>query len=738
VLPPRLRGHAVTGPWTPARLGRLFTPRSVAIVGASERSNWAQMVVGGLERTGFPGRVEVVNGRGGEAFGRPAVARLTDLAEPVDAAYVMVPVPLVLATLADGRDAGIGNFVVLTSGFAEAGEDGRAAQEQMRRLAAEDELAIIGPNTLGFINVTDGVSLMPSSLPGLPLAGSVGLVTQSGALAGATINYCQGQRIGLSKVIALGNEAVIGVADVLGYLVSDPHTSAIAVMMEAIRSPEAFIRAAGQAIDAGKPVVVLKAGRTEAGARVAAAHTGAMADDDRVVDAVFRQLGVIRVPSLEALMTTAVVHARLGRPLAGNRLAALGISGGACNVIADRAQDEGLRVEPFNAETASALEPVVPAYGTVNNPLDVTGAAINQTDLFASIIRAVTGNADADVVLVQLEVPSPNPGGYDRFASVLRAAADSDRVPAVVVGSLPQTVPADDQRLSVDGSDRMVLAGMDLTLAAIGRAAWWSQRHRRGSGPLAQDGRAGSGGRIRRDRPAAPPAHAPGEIWGEERSRALLASAGFPLVPASFAATLDEALAAAKRHGFPVALKAASPGLAHKTDVGGVELGIGGPQELRVAAKRIGERLTAAGHSPDGLLVSPMRPPGLELIAGVVRNRAWGPVLAVGFGGTWAEVLGDTALRVLPVDARDVHEMLGELRGAPLLRAPRGLPPADLDAVAEAVLTLAALAQSLPGDLESIEVNPLWVHGSQVEGLDALVTWAPAPAAEAKQQPASH
>jgi succinyl-CoA synthetase beta subunit len=218
-----------------------------------------------------------------------------------------------------------------------------------------------------------------------------------------------------------------------------------------------------------------------------------------------------------------------------------------------------------------------------------------------------------------------------------------------------------------------------------------------------------------------------GATWGEERSRALLASAGFPLVPASRAATVDEALAAASRYGFPVALKAAVPAVAHKTDIGGVELGVGGPEELRAAAKRIDAALAAAGHRADGFLVSPMRPPGVELIAGVVRNPVWGLVLAVGFGGTWAEVLGDTALRVLPVDERDVREMLGELRGAPLLRAPRGLPPTDTDAVVAAILTLAGLAASLPGHLESIEVNPLWVRGHQVEGLDALVTWQSTP-----------
>jgi acetate---CoA ligase (ADP-forming) len=705
-------------PWTPARLERLFTPRSIALAGASERSTWAQMIVGGLQRTAFPGRVELVNGRGGEAFGRRAVARLSDLAEPVDAAYVMVPAQHVLATLADGRDAGIRNFVVLTSGFAEAGADGRDAQDELRRLAERDDLAIIGPNTMGFLNVTDGVAMMPTSLPGLPRAGGVGLVTQSGALAGASVYYCQAQRIGLSKVIALGNEAVIGVAEVIDYLLADPHTSAIAVMMEAIRSPEAFTRVAGQALAAGKPIVALKAGRSEAGARVAAAHTGAMAEDDRVIDAVFRQLGVIRVPSLEALMTTAFLLTRLGRPLAGNRLAAIGISGGACNIIADRAADEGLRVEPFNPRTIESLRTLVSTYGAINNPLDVTGAAVNQPGLFASIIDAVTSHADADVVLIQQDLPGDSSGVSDRFARVLRAAAYSDRVPALVVGSLAQAVPADDSRIAGDGSERLVLSGMDRAVAAVGRAAWWSERHRQGPAGLSRGQR-----RAPLAVPVTVPDHAPGETWGEERSRELLAAAGFPLVPATFANTVDDALAAAERYGFPIALKAAIPAVAHKTDIGGVELGVGDPARLRAAAGRIAERVAAAGHQLAGLLVSPMRAPGVELIAGVVGNPVWGLVLAVGFGGTWAEVLRDTALRVLPVDRRDVQEMLGELRGVALLRAPRGLPPTDIDAVVEAVLTLAAVAESLPDDLESIEVNPLWVRGRQVEGLDALITW---------------
>jgi acyl-CoA synthetase (NDP forming) len=705
-------------PWTPARLERLFGPRSIALVGASERSNWARMIISTLERTGYSGRIELVNGRGGEVFGREAVASLTDLTEPVDAAYVMVPSHLVLPSVQDGRDAGVRNFVVLSSGFAEAGEEGRATQQQLREIAIDGDLAILGPNTMGFINVTDGITLMPNSLSGLPPRGNVGLVTQSGALAGATLRYCEAQGIGLSKVIALGNEVVIGVAEVIDYLIDDPHTSAIAVMMEAIRSPELFRQVAARAVAAGIPIVALKAGRTEAGARVGAAHTGALVDDDRVVDAIFRQLGVMRVRSLEALVTTASVLTRTGRPLSGNRLVVLGISGGACNIIADRAEDEGLRLDPFNTRTSTEFEALVSSYGAINNPLDVTGAAVNDPELFGNLVRAVTRHADADVLVVQHDIPGPNTSAVQTFTNVLRAAAESERLPTLVVGAVGQSAPLDGEWSSTEGVDRILACGMDLAISAVGRAAWWSQRHRLGIR------------RVARTEDATIPEHTPGEIWSEERARALLADAGFPLVPADVAATLDEAIAGAERFGFPVALKAIIPSVAHKSDIGAVELGVTDAEDLHAAAKRITERLAAAGHQAERFLVSPMRRRGVELIAGVVRDAAWGPVLAVGFGGTWAEVLSDTALRVLPIDEHDVRDMLAELRGASLLTAPRGLPPVDLDAVVAAVVALARLADSLGDDLESIEVNPLWVRGSQVEGLDALVSWRDSPQRE--------
>jgi len=444
-----------------------------------------------------------------------------------------------------------------------------------------------------------------------------------------------------------------------------------------------------------------------------------MVEDDRVVDAAFRQVGVVRVSSVESLMTTASVLAKLGKPLSGDRLAVVGISGGACNVIADRAEDEALRVDPFSDRTRGLLEPLVSQYGALNNPLDVTGAAVTEPGLFAAIMQAVAKGGDADAMLIQHDVPSANSSSHESFGNILRAASANEEVPTIVVGSVPQAGADPDAQFSPMEADRICLGGMDLAVAALGSAAWWSERQRRADArpmvvkPVASAEPAGVADRV------------PGAIWGEDRSRELLASAGFPLVPAAVAATLDDIVTAAEELGFPVVLKAVIPDVAHKSDVGAVELGIGDAEDLRVAVKRMDDRLATEGLSAERFLVSPMRPAGVELIAGVVRNPVWGLVLAVGFGGTWAEVLGDSALRVLPVGAHDVHEMLDELRGASLLRTPRGLPPGDLDAVTDAVLRLSALAQTLPDDLESIEVNPLWVRGHQVEGLDALVTWQP-------------
>jgi acetate---CoA ligase (ADP-forming) len=693
--------------WPPERLAELFAPRSVALVGASERSKWGTIVHSALTRGGYPGRVELVNGRGGEVFGRTAVARLVDLDEPVDVAYVMVPCERVLPALEDAVAAGIRNAVVLSAGFAEAGDAGRQAQESLVRLAVESDLAIIGPNTLGYLNVDRAVTLHPHSLPGLPRKGHVSLVAQSGALNGGMLNYCDSHAIGLSKVISVGNEAVVDVSDVIGYLAEDDDTMAIAVFLEAIRRPAEFVAALDRARANSKPVVILKVGRNEVTARVAAAHTGAFVGDDRVIDAVLRQHAAIRVDSLDALLTTASVLAR-GGPLRGRRLAVAGISGGACDIIADRAVDEGLELAPFSPTTVAAVQAELPAFGTVNNPLDVTGAAVSDQQLFGRIVSVLGDDPGVDMLLIQHEVPTRQSGAVEVFRGILDSAATLD-VPAFVIGVLNRDIPADDDRFD-KGAECIQSGGLDQVVRALGRAAWWSEQL---AAPAADEAGAHT--------PA--PNGARTGVWSEARSRELLGGAGVPLVPAILVRTVDEAVTSAKELGWPVVVKANADDLPHKTDVGAIALDVSGDDQVRRALSDIAANLAALGRQADGYLVSPMRPPGTELIVGVARDETWGLILAVGIGGVLTEVQADTALRLLPVGAADVRQMLSELRNRAVLDGVRGRAPADLDATVSAILSVARTAGALDDDLLALEVNPLLIDGDRVEALDALVSW---------------
>jgi len=356
---------------TGERLTRLFRPRIVALVGASDKSAFSQIAYHNLVQFGFGEHTYLVSRRGTPTHGQPTVTSCAPIGEPVDVAYVMVPQAGLLEALDDAAAAGIRNACVLSAGYAEAGEAGRAAQAELARHAAGLGMVLLGPNHLGFANLTDGVPVC--SVPGLPrVPGPVALLSQSGASSSAMTDFAAMANVGLSYLVTLGNEAMITAGHVLDYLVDDPGTRAVAVFMETVRDPETFRRAARRAAEAGKAIVVLKAGSSALSARTAAAHTGALVGDARVVDAVFADLGIIRVDSIEDMLITAGAAAALGR-LGRTGIGIVSISGGACDIVADRADDLGADLPELAPATRDALAAAMPAYGTVQNPLDVTG-----------------------------------------------------------------------------------------------------------------------------------------------------------------------------------------------------------------------------------------------------------------------------------------------------------------------------------------------------------------------------
>ncbi|MEU7874484.1 acetate--CoA ligase family protein [Dactylosporangium sp. NPDC049140] len=699
---------------TGERLNSLFRPRSVALVGAANKSTFSALAYRNLVEFGFDAHTFLVNRRGAETHGRATVTSCRQIGEPVDVAYLMVPQAGMPEALDDAAAAGIRNAVVLSSGYGEAGDAGRAAQEQLVAHAKSLGIALLGPNMLGFANFVDRIPVC--SIPGLPaVAGPVALLSQSGASSAAMLEFATMVNVGLSHMVTLGNEAMITAGHVLDFLVDDPHTRAVAIFMETVRDPEVFRRAARRAAEAGKAVVVLKAGSSELSARTAAAHTGALVGDDRVIDAVFAELGVIRVDSIEDMLITAGAAAALGR-LQRPGIGIVSISGGACDIIADRAEDLGAALPELAEPTRATLAQIMPGYGTVQNPLDVTGAAIIDPSIFTRSIEALSKDPSIGVVGVVQGVPwidEGQPYFGQMFIDAIGAGMSAAACPAAFINQVMQPITDHTRAIMAKGGVPYVIPGLRQAVVALRNVAWWSEATRSTAAPT----------------PAAavtvPPAGGRRGQWSEDAARRLLTDAGVPVVPGRLVTSAEGAVDAAAELGRPVALKIVSPEILHKSDIGGVRLDVApdSPSVRAAYAAVTAAAATVPGARLEGVLVSPMRRGGVELLVGVVRDPQWGPMLAVAFGGIYVEILHDSVLSPLPVTPAQARGMLERLRGIALLQGARGGTPADLDAVAAAVARVGDLALALGDDLESLEINPLRVEGSSVEALDAVVTW---------------
>jgi acyl-CoA synthetase (NDP forming) len=707
---------------TTERLREFFAPRSIALVGASDNSGWARLIVASCATTGFTGPLTAVHPRATSAFGLPVVRNLRDLPERADLAFILAPLPAVEGVLDDMGETGIPNGVVLASGYREVGPRGRALEDALVARAVANGVTILGPNCLGFINAHTRSAPYALTLPAPLTAGPVGVALQSGALASVVLSFAKAHAIGLSVLTSMGNEAMMTTADVLDYLVEDEATKVICLFLEEIGDPVAFAAVAAKADRAGKPIVALKVGSSPAGQQAAMAHTGSVAGDDAVVDAVLRQLNVIRVTSLEELLTTG---AALGynRLPAGRRMGVLTLSGGSNDIIADAASAQGFAIPAFAAETAAAIGELLPSFASAQNPLDVTGFGTlanlsGRTGPLTAVDHALdlaVQDPNLDFVLFcGVALPEARPPD-ETMASALETRVEwlAGRMASAPVPVIPAATTCVD--ISAYGRGLLtrhglnMLSGLDLGMTALGHMLRWTENR----------------GRVRTMAPrTAGPGNGNGQApgpWSEDAARRLLAGR-VPVVPGGLAASADEAVEIAGRVGLPVALKICSAQIIHKSDIGGVALGLASEAEVRAGY----EKVRAAGATVpdallDGVLVTPMRSGGAELLAGVTVDPAFGPVLAVGLGGIWVELLHDTSLRLLPVDAAEVKRMLGELRGLPLLLGARGTRPANLDAVAAAIAGLGEVALSLDGTLRALEVNPLWVNGDQVEALDVLV-----------------
>jgi acetate---CoA ligase (ADP-forming) len=710
---------------TPERLRQFFAPRSIALVGASDNSGWARLIITNSAAVGFEGQLTPVHPTAPSAFGLPAVRSLRDLPEPPDLAFILTGVSAVESVLDDVRAVGTRHVVVLAAGYREVGPEGRALEDSLVARAIAHDITLLGPNCLGFVNAQARTT--PYALGMYPpvLPGPVGVALQSGNLASAVLGFAGRHAIGVSTLTSMGNEAMLKTVDYLDYLVEDEATRAICLFLEEIGDAERFASAAEKASSAGKPIVALKVGSSPAGQRAALAHTGSVAGDDAVVNAAFRQLNVIRVHTLEDLLTTGAMLGYNRRPQ-GRRMGVLTTSGGSNDIIADAASAQGIEIPDFSPATEEAIARSLPPFASAQNPLDVTGYAwlanLNAQPGALSPLDAALDIAAEDpnldfILIVSSALPDARPPDEaqavagERRLTWLAGRMASSPIPVIPVATICNDLSSYGRAL-LDERGLTMLGGLHLGINAIGNALRWAENREH-------------------PRPAALTPPAPRRVsiagpWSEQQARDLLSSAGLPVVPAGLATSADQAAELARELGQPVALKVCSAQITHKSDIGGVALGLSSAAEVRAGYERVraaGEAVP--GASVDGVLVTPMRSGGTELLVGVTADPIFGPVLAVGLGGVWVEILRDTSLRVLPVEAAEVRRMLGELRGLPLLQGARGGRPANLGRLAEVITGISRAALSLGGALSALEVNPLWVHGDQIEALDALVVTEP-------------
>jgi acyl-CoA synthetase (NDP forming) len=694
-----------------APLSALFRPRSIAVVGASQDpAKIGGRPVQTLRALGYGGTIYPVNARGGEVQGLRAFRAMAELPQPADLALIAVPAASVAKAIAECGAAGTRTAVVFTSGFAETGASGEQLQATLKETARRAGVRMLGPNCLGAMSFPDrAFATFSIALQGGPVTpGPIGIVSQSGNIGAYLLLLARERGIGLSRWVATGNECDIDVADCLEWMAGDPETRVILCCLETCRNAGRLIGAFEAARRAGKPVIVLKAGASIVGQAAAHSHTGALAGSDAVFGAVFRQFGVLRAASIEELLDIGQAVADLpasGLPR-GNRLGIYTLSGGFGVLAADAATTARLEIPELARETQQRILELVPFAGS-RNPVDATAHVTGQPELFERTLDIVLQDEHIDTLLIFLTSSPYVERLRTNFESTFRNLRRKypDRL-IVVSAHGPEAFTAllrSEQYVVVDGTDR--------ACAVIGA--------------LAQLGAA-----LRRPFPAAAPAATDAHVTrtegaDERAAKRLLAEWGIPVVADRLARNADAAVEAAAALGLPVALKIASPDIAHKTEVGGVVLDLRTSDEVRAGFDEMMARVRARAPAAriDGVLVTPMVKEGIETILGVTRDPIFGPVVMFGLGGVFAEVLQDVTFRKAPFDEVEALRMIREIRSFAILDGARGRPRADLSALAAALAALSRLAVAAADEIAEIDVNPLVVlpEGRGVLALDALV-----------------
>jgi acyl-CoA synthetase (NDP forming) len=675
----------------------LFEPRSVAIVGASnDPAKWGQWFARGALQGEHRRPVYLVNRRGGEILGRPSYRRLEDLPEAPELVVLSVPAASFEETVDAALEAGAHAIVAIAAGLGESGEEGRLRERAVVERVRAAGAVLLGPNCLGVYDAAAELNLGSDDFT----AGSIGVISQSGNLALELSLLAADVGLGISRFASLGNQADLEAAELVSALAEHEETKLLAVYCEDFRDGRAFARAAHAANTDGKPVLLLAGGTSPAGMRAAHSHTGALVSDSVAIDAACRSAGILRVATPRELVDLAQVLLARHRP-AGNRIAIVSDGGGSAVVAADLAAGLGLELPPLSPVLADRLAAAMPPTAMTTNPVDFAGAGEQDLRSYERVPRLLLGSGEVDAVLVTGYL-----GGYSAMSEELRkpetdaarglarAAAELGK-PVLVQTMYWQESPA----LALRSSGVPVFRDIDGALRALARVADHERRRPRGVPDLPKPAVA-----AKRD-----------DYFG---ARTLLASGGVPFGAARPTTTTEETLAAAASLGYPVVLKAL--GLAHKSDAGGVAVGLVDEAALAEAAAEMTRRLNPVGFAVEQMVSAPG---SVELIVGCRRDPRFGPVLLVGLGGVFTEVMRDTAVALAPAVPEEIESLLLGLQGSALLTGARGREPLAVRAAANAASALSYVAAEHP-EIDEIEVNPLLVTSAGAIGLDARVVYS--------------
>jgi len=693
--------------------GRLLRPRSVAIVGVSpEPDSIGGAVLANLERFNYGGTIHLVSRSRDAIGGRPCLPAIDELPEGVDAAVLALPQAGIVDAVASCIKRKIGAAVIFAAGFAEIGDAGRVAQDKLARAAKAGGLALQGPNCIGFVNYADGVPLTYEPVtPAQPDGPAVAIAAQSGAMASSLRAAFQAKGLAVAQAISTGNEAGLCVEDFLEFLIGESKARAIALFVEQIRQPKRFLELAARARQAAKPVVLLHPGRGARAKDSARSHTGALAGDYAVMETLLRRQAVALVETVEELIDVTEILARF--PQAPVKGAAIVTNSGAFKGFAlDFCESIGLDLPAPSAATVAALKKALPPFASIDNPLDVTGQLIKEPAILPRSVEPLLADSSFGSLVVAV-VPGGPQQAAAKVQALLPAVADSVKPVAVATthdeGALPaEFIPA------IRGAGLPFFRSPERALRAMARVTAY--------------GRARAAAEISATAIKLPAAKLPGKgALAEYQSKDFLVALGFRTPRGALVRDVVQAKNLAARLGYPVALKAQSGALSHKSDAGGVILGLVDATSLVQGW----EKLNAAVHKAhprivlDGVLVEAMAEPGIEMAVGARRDKEWGPVLMVALGGVWIEALKDIRLMPVDLDAKDIEREILSLKGAALLKGMRGKPAGDVPALVEAMLRLGALMQTNPAIVE-IDINPLTVYakGKGVLVLDALIVSA--------------